>query len=41
MVTKAKEQEIFAETCGTVECRVEKTLNVIGGMNLSLSSRQL
>ena len=31
MVTKTKEQEIFAETCGTVECCVEKTLNVIGG----------
>ena len=31
MVAKTKEKEIFAETCGTVECRVEKTLNVIGG----------
>ena len=30
MITKEKEQKIFAETCGTVECRVEKTLNVIG-----------
>lgn len=31
MVTKTKEQEIFAETCGNAECCVEKTLNVIGG----------
>jgi len=31
MVTKTKEQEIFSESCGTVECCVEKTLNVIGG----------
>jgi DNA-binding HxlR family transcriptional regulator len=31
MVTKTKGQEIFAGTCGTVECCVEKTLKVIGG----------
>jgi len=31
MITEKKEQEIFAETCGSVECCVEKTLNIIGG----------
>ena len=31
MVAKTKEQEIFTVTCGTMECCVEKTLNVIGG----------
>ena len=32
MITKEKEQEIFATaTCPNVECRVEKTLNLIGG----------
>jgi DNA-binding HxlR family transcriptional regulator len=31
MITKTKENEIFSTTCSTVECSVEKTLNVIGG----------
>jgi len=31
MVNKAKEKEIFNPTCSTVECCVEKTLNIIGG----------
>ena len=31
MVIEAKEIKVFAPTCGTVECCVEKTLNVIGG----------
>jgi len=31
MVTKTKENEIFSATCPTVECCIEKTLNVIGG----------
>ena len=31
MATKTKENEIFNPTCPTVECSVEKTLNVIGG----------
>lgn len=31
MITQVKEQKIFAETCCSVECCVEKTLNVIGG----------
>jgi DNA-binding HxlR family transcriptional regulator len=36
MISKEKEMEIFfpgncATTCSTVECYVEKTLNVIGG----------
>jgi DNA-binding HxlR family transcriptional regulator len=31
MTTKVKEKEIFATSCGSVECCVEKTLNLIGG----------
>jgi len=34
MKQKTKEQEVFATPCsslGAVECRVEKTLNIIGG----------
>lgn len=31
MITKAKEKEIFTNTCCVSECCVEKTLNIIGG----------
>jgi len=31
MLSAVKKDEIFAVTCGTVECCVEKTLNIIGG----------
>jgi len=31
MISKSKEKEIFSTTCASVECFVEKTLNVVGG----------